>query len=675
VWSLVSVCASAQTSQQTLQSLQAKNPPGVVLKLSIQGQRFHEGEIIPFDLDTPPRDPARQRLYRFPAFLLSPAADCGTLSTPCFDREPGGGGGGGLRMKTELNAYLGALKPGHYRVAALFSPEVLKPTGPSMYAYSYTDPREYIVSNAVEFEIVPADLGWQRRTIAAAVKVLIQGDAYEPVQMRQEAARQLSYLQTPLAWEAEVEQLDKSEGEIWSILVRAQDKKAVCGILRARLLLPAQYVSGAYLRELGTLCGEGDPDAALLAAHFHEKTTAFQGAALDGLLQYAAVSPTPPDWLPALRQEAIREFPQISAERQRAYLAWEWAVMRVPEMAPVLDSYLSRAGTGDPEGWRLAIRRLNEFAPAQAQARIVADILQPVSRVDDDTLALLPPEATRGLTPKLIQTLATAQKGPAGNPFLAARLIARYGDAASLPRIKAIFESQPDKCQPELFAYFLRVDPAYAGRILHRQPWDMHAPAPVCATHYFAVTARIFMSPELESFIAAYTMHGDVQVKMAAAESLGTYGTAAAEQPLWDTLQYFHDYWKDRPALLQQNVEGEYLEVALRNAIARGNGWLANAADLARIASLCISERCQHETANDLHNMQQPLGVQVEGGSFRVAQYTNIASLEALEKKLAQFPPGTTFRLHVSSPGRGEIVQRLQQFGAGKGLTFQLPSN
>src|ERR1035438_6732401 len=253
-------------------------------------------------------------------------------------------------------------------------------------------------------------------------------------------------------------------------------------------------------------------------------------------------------------------------------------------------------------------------------------------------------------------------------------LLARYGDAQALPRAQAVFESQAGECQPELLAYFLRVDAAYADGILHRQPWDMHAPAPACAMRYFAVTARLYMSPELEKFMAAYLMHGDVQVKMMDAEWLGRYGTAPAEAALWDTLRYFHDYWKDRRALLKENVEGEYLEVALRNAIARGAGWRATEADLRLIASLCISERCQYETGADLQNLQAPLEVQIEGDRSRVAQYYNIESLEMLEKKLAQFPAGASFRLRVPGANRDRVVARLKQFGAGKGLTFQLTS-
>jgi len=140
------------------------------------------------------------------------------------------------------------------------------------------------------------------------------------------------------------------------------------------------------------------------------------------------------------------------------------------------------------------------------------------------------------------------------------------------------------------------------------------------------------------------------------------------------SFRYFHDYWKDQRALLKDNPEGEYLEVALRNAIALGAGWRAAEADLRLIVSLCISERCRYETLTDLQTLREPLTVSVEGDRSHVAQYFNIASLDALERKLAQFPAGISFRLRVQSSDRDRIVERLKQYGARKGLSFQLTS-
>jgi hypothetical protein len=120
-------------------------------------------------------------------------------------------------------------------------------------------------------------------------------------------------------------------------------------------------------------------------------------------------------------------------------------------------------------------------------------------------------------------------------------------------------------------AYFMRVDPDYAGRVFHSHSWDMQMDPPPCTVQYFQRTAPLAMGAVLEGYMATYPMHASVRVKTVAAQMLGLYGSKSAAGPLWDAFRCFHEYWKDRRAELPPNGEGVQLEVALRNAIARGH--------------------------------------------------------------------------------------------------------
>ena len=263
----------------------------------------------------------------------------------------------------------------------------------------------------------------------------------------------------------------------------------------------------------------------------------------------------------------------------------------------------------------------------------------------------MPPAAARITDDELIAGLADAQRSGGWNVGLRMTALAKYGTPKALPRVKAIYESQQDSCQPELVAYFVRVDPAYADRIFHSHPWDVKAEPPRCTGMIFDRTPRIAMGPVLEKYMAAYLMQGTVYLKKAAAQSLGKFGSPAALGPLWDTFRYFHDYWKGKEADLAQNGEGEGLEIELRNAIARGRHWLATDADLRLLESLCVSERCRYETQQDLRAWQKPLRLEVRGpANAAIAQYYQFESLADIEEKLGQFPKGTQFEL-TSAPG------------------------
>jgi hypothetical protein len=181
------------------------------------------------------------------------------------------------------------------------------------------------------------------------------------------------------------------------------------------------------------------------------------------------------------------------------------------------------------------------------------------------------------------------------------------------------------------------------------------------------------MGPPLERYLTAYLVHGDVPLKKTAAQSLGRFGSPAAVGPLWDAFRYFHDYWKAKPAELAQNNEGVFLEVELRNAIARGRHWLASETDLRTIESLCVSERCLYETQQDLRAWQRPLRIEVgsEPGGIRgqVAQYYGIGSMDALEEKVGQFPKGTQFVLTAIGDDADGVTARIRKYAAAHGIT------
>ncbi len=265
---------------------------------------------------------------------------------------------------------------------------------------------------------------------------------------------------------------------------------------------------------------------------------------------------------------------------------------------------------------------------------------------------------------ELIAALAQAQRPGGWNPSLRMAALARYGTPQALPRMKAVYESRQQPCQPELVAYFVRVDPVYADAIFRGQPWDMHAPPSPCIVQYFQRIPPLAMSPGLEEFLAAYLMHEDVHVKTTAAKVLGRYGSPAALPKLWETLRYFRDWWKGKGAELAQNGQSALLEVELRNAIARGRGWLATDTDLRLIESLCSSDWCRGETQADLREWQGPLRIELQGSQYKVAQYYGLESLAALEAKLAQFPRGAEFLLSGRVPDADEVCR----FAAAHGL-------
>ena len=705
--------ALAQRGGDLWSGLRAQNTPGVEFSVRLAGGgSYQEGELIRAEIHYPGPSAAAQgppaELWQSNGFLLDPAAACGTLASPCFPFFPTGGimSGPGPQSNSRiytLNNFFRRLRPGRYRAAALTRKQVLTNRGATSSSYGYADPAQYVVSNTIEFEVIAASPAWIAQTIAASVAVL-QGpepngsEAYETSRV---AAEQLRFLDNPAAWRASLELMPVVENVLLEGLSASSQPARICELMQSAIPAPGQAVSFYYLDSLSRICATAhlpapppEPGAeqsrywnqwweyrqstigkasAALAASVPGKLGEKKAIAFQTLMEHVQQAQPFPEWVPALTSEFIKSYVTLEGRWQRQLLSLYASTLQSRELIPLLESVLDGWKPGDYyEAPHEALASLYRIDGARAQARVIAELKKERTWLDPAELAMLPPGAALVTDDELIEGLAAAQRPGGWNVNLSMTALAKYGSPKALARVKAIYESQQEACQPELMAYFVRVDPAYADHVFHSHPWDMQTEPPRCTAMYFDRTPRIAMGPVLEKYMTAYLMHRTVNLKKAAVQSLGRFGSPAALAPLWDTLRYFHEYWKGKAAELAQNGEGVGLEVELRNAIARGRYWLATDTDLRTIESLCVSERCVAETQQDLGAWQKPLRLEVsQTGGFHgtVAQYYGFATVADMEEKLGQFPQGTQFALSAGG-GVNEAAAEIRKYAAGCGLVI-----
>ena len=678
--------------------------PGEIRLRLLDGGVYRDRELVRVELSEPGRE------WQFSGFLVEPEPECGSMAKPCTlsgmqFAEMGPMGPSPNRILA-INHYAPRLAPGSYQVRAL-----LRRTNGGR----YTEPAEYTTTGAVVFQVVASNPEWVGQTVAKCTAVLRNGKD----EGWQAAAQQLAWLDTAASREAALELLPKEEGLLLAGLRATREPARLCERMQARVSLPGQSVSAQFLETVSGVCGDAnlppapaskggprlaqavisttapkpmvvapiDPAVqaywekrraytenlwnrvtASLVASLPGKETEPRWSAFATLLQYVNQArsdhPAQPDpaWIPALTAEFARSFAEIEEGRKQYLLEMFTSTIRSPSIVPLLESVLDSWRPGNSyQAVHSAIRALNGIDPARAQARLRAELTRSETWLDVQQLDLLPASAVPPMDEALLEAAAEAQRPPGWNPPLRMAALARYGTTAALARVRALFESLQSGCQPELLAYLVRVDPAYADRVFHRHPWDMHAMPPPCTIQYFERTPNLATSPELEQYLAAYLMHSDVHIKTIAARALGRYGTAAAVPKLWGTLRYFREWWKGKAAELEKNGEGIALEVEVRNALARGRGWLATEVELRQIAALCSSQWCAGETGADLRQWEGPVRVQVSEGRNRVAQYGNLETLADLEAKLRQFPAGTRFVVSGAGPDADEIRRFLGQ--------------
>jgi len=710
-------------------SLRLRNP-----HVYRQGELIAAEVRPPLIVVSPPGKPPGEQ-WQFAGILLDPSGECGTVSKPCVPKEMipmVGLRAVSDHEDVALNSYLPPLAPGRYRVAALARALVLGVCAPGSTCYRLADPPRYAVSDTVEFEIAAASADWVRQAIARSEAVLTGPEPRDSAgyQAQKDAAEQLTLFDDPAAWSASLAVLPKMESVLLPGLERAPAPAKVCDLMQARVTAPEQSVSGSYLNALAYVCARahlppapvihrGAPATAVISAKrpeaslpvqppepamtawiekqhaYTEDVLAKASAALAGSVtgkqpeaKWEAMATllqrvqqvrvnrpreADPSWLPAVAGEFARDFASVPVARKQYLLDLYGATVNSPDAAAFLESVLDDWRPGEYyEAPHSALQALFRIDPARARARIRAELMKDKTWLDEASLAMLPPADVPPMDDALIGALARAQQPGGWNARLTMAAIALYATPKALPRIRAIYESQRDPCQPELAAYFVRVDPGYADGIFHSHPWDMHAAPPRCTVQYFERTPPLAMGAGLEQYLGAYLMHQDTFVKSTAARMLARYGTAASLPRLWDAFRYFHDYWKGKPAELAQDGGSWRLESDLRDAIARGRGWLVSEADLRLVESLCISGKCIGDTREDIEAMKEPVEIEIllqpGGMANRVGQYYGLESVAAVESKMGQFPKGTRFALRTQGGGEDGTETEILRFAAGRGF-------
>ena len=120
------------------------------------------------------------------------------------------------------------------------------------------------------------------------------------------------------------------------------------------------------------------------------------------------------------------------------------------------------------------------------------------------------------------------------------QLIDRYATSAIFPRVLAVEESRvarlPCEGQAAFMTYAFRSDPVWGASLLEERLGAHNN----CSATVLSEVASRHMTPEIEHLAIAYFGDSDPQVAAGAAATLGRYGSAEAEQALWDRLEEWH---------------------------------------------------------------------------------------------------------------------------------------
>ena len=604
-----------------------------------------------------------------------------------------------------LNEWVRFRAPGRYRIYVL-SRRVRQVTGTGqtdqeLRMFAANKPVE-LVSSVITVEIVAAPPEWVREQIMAAAAILdsISGNDSELGRARQQAGLTLRFLNTVESGTALSMRLPAINSvdafALHSGILDSSHRAELLPVMERLLAEPGQAISERFLTTLTQLAvlvesggvmppfpgndaarqvwqAESQRRAALaaekrdryvsvLVQKLQGKTTEARALTRDALLSVAEATRNRPPWLAGMVDSLIADFRTLPAQMQRSLLDSRWHLLRDRDVLPLLNDLYANPPEpplGYPSVRDLVLQRLYELAPYVGRPLILSELHRPDGpRLSERTLMLLPDE----YLPELNEVFSAqvARGGP-----LPALLITRYGTGGIVKEVEAgylAFNAEADRrqlphCPFPLVFYFLKFDPEFGERELRQAfatgpCYDMG--------RAFDSLGSFAMSPALERLAIEHLGNGIVPVKRGAAEVLGKYGSPAAQQPLWQTMEYFRSWWKDREEDLRKPVghESSTLERTLQTALAQGGGWLLGENELRRLLALCSSEECRNGVQEWIQNAAVPKPVEILSYSgnvrIKVAQYL-VTSERELLARLALFPAGTTFRMAATHSEEADL--------------------
>ena len=614
-----------------------------------------------------------------------------------------------------LNEWLRFDVPGHYRVY-LTSGRIINVGGPRPDFFRFHG--RAMASNAVDLEILPRDPVQDAQTLQQALP-LFNADGFDPrVQKAKEAAaRAIRFLGTPDAVRVMVARYGQfTDYRQLNYFAYRQTRLGLFGFpqpsvviqeMGRRLTDPDFPVFSIFLEDLAqthffaaypqplppydaadplkthqwytarahfsaVLTSLKDQNRQTLALTVEAKKGKARAISLYTLLGADYAHPDTAEY-GAVARALVPVFDDLTPEEQNNLLGYDrWCKINAPVLLPLLRRLYARPSPDSEPGtfqgneavqfYSLTLRRLSDLSPAEGRVLLLAEIKSFHPRVDLPTLCSLPDRRLPALDDTLAANLEIYRQNRKGSEQIPTGLVERYGTRGILPRIKAAYgnggSGWGSDGKSNLLAYFLRTDYAYGVKQM-----ETTLASRTGSFHYRYIlsgVAALAPGPDVEKLAASPLHDPNTQVQSDAVKTLGTYGSSAAEAPLWARMREWHRQWAGRAEKI--TPEAGQLEYALTFALATSPGWLADRAKLQALENLCVTPNARSNMAGFVKEWAAPISIIYMGerDDWSVVQYGQLSSLAALENKL-EFPRGTRFRL--SSVNLSDKAQRARAFG------------
>lgn len=612
-----------------------------------------------------------------------------------------------------LNDFVRFDRPGKYRLFVTSRRVGEWPPPPDGKLPKYLD----VTSPVVELEILPPDPQWAEARLSEAMMALGTKDR----QAQWPAAWMLRFLGTDAAARELVRRravtgrFDPDKRALDYGVFGSPARGAVVGELEALVYRPDTPISVETLRTLTYLTfrqryPDAKPEAYAgeaaravereclirLTIALDKKADSAKFACLRTLLKIMdtdeqAEDPETAGLLPHVQRAAAKVIPVLDRFSQQQILDKYGHLLAAPALLPMFLDVFSKLPSGRI-GYEEVLRRdallrqILAISPDEGRRLILAELRRPAQELENRrVLTLLCDKTLPELDDHFFADATDSKNGE--NEMPGVRLLARYGSKAILERVKEWYGPRCSRLMSDYqnmwLAYVIRVDEPY-GIARLREGLEARRGRPDNYSNVLSGVRKVYDCPAMEKVALEYLEDDSPQLVYDAATFLMYHASPAAKESLFKRYERWHEQWKGREKELEESkdkpTKNTWLrgcEQALFDALTANGAWLLTLKEVQRLEGLCLTPSCRFGCRQLIAGSAREVSVSAsrhegELSIFIDRFYTH--SLDAAEKKIVQYPPGTTFGLWADSlPGADRRKLRTVLGGIAKahGMTLR----
>ena len=297
------------------------------------------------------------------------------------------------------------------------------------------------------------------------------------------------------------------------------------------------------------------------------------------------------------RNVLVQQFDSLHPYTQEWLLRAYWEQMRDQSLIPSLKKMLKASGVGNQNLHETALLRLLEIAPDDVRPDVIAEIRNPNSFLDVETLGKLKAESLPEVDASLLEQIRRLVQSKQNRDLVLlrpkTRLLARFATENIYRELLQLYRDMganlPSEARPGLLAYFAKHNEGEAMPLIEQAVAELK---PGDYPQVLVDVTALYYSDAIGALLKKLMENDDPALASHAAYLIGVHGSEGDERLLEARLKRWREEWGERVEQADAQQQGQ-VERELIYALVNGKAWKLPAERVRELRASCLTKLCQ----------------------------------------------------------------------------------